>query len=441
MVLYRCPKVYDRTLTALRASPQPSSSSEKFSLRASEEEKIVREEAKGVGCMQDDVGQRGRYGGDDQDGLAHSWFHGEGVCGLGVELEDESTAMMPYILANEAQQPDYYHELTSCSLDLGQVNGPASSQGHGRLISSVSERASWERSAIGCYGATDNRLSYCIHHNSEAQAEVSGFGPERVAKACDAGAVEIEATAPRLHSSCGVSVGDLQAKRAPAAMAFAEGIHHRNNDTIFSDSKPVMPSTLGSAEEPAELESSEVRFDIGHSEDTAWLGTADSVAESDALTWTEETCACLVEVMSRMQGERDSNDQYFHPGPSDGPIAMDRGTNNTEEINQAAVVEEQQGSVDPIVDTHVSSAVSALEASLPGSPLISRRASSIRPDSIAEGEALAEEHEKYVPYRLSMPRSSSAKLPNYTCYSPSPQHPARRVASSRSSFGKSKALP
>ncbi|KAI6905221.1 hypothetical protein KC318_g8226 [Hortaea werneckii] len=172
-----------------------------------------------------------------------------------------------------------------------------------------------------------------------------------------------------------------------------------------------MQSTLGSAEEPAELESGEGRSDIGCGENATWLGAFDDISESDALTWTEDTCACLVEVMSRMQAERDSIDQCFHPGPSNAPIAMDRETIHTEEMNHAAGIEEQQGSVNPIVDTHVSSAVSALVGSLTISPSISRRASSIRPDSIAEGEALAEEHEKYVPYRLSMPRSSSAKLP------------------------------
>ncbi|KAI7238078.1 hypothetical protein KC330_g2747 [Hortaea werneckii] len=150
-------------------------------------------------------------------------------------------------------------------------------------------------------------------------------------------------------------------------MALAEEAHARNNDTVFSDSEPGMQSTLGSAEEPAELEGAEVRtFKRTH--------------------------------------------RY-------GPWKI-----NTEEMNQPAGVEEKQGSVNPIVDTHVSSPVSALVGSLTGSPSISRRASSIRPDSIAEGEALAEEHEKYVPYRLSMPRSSSAKPPTYTCYSPSLQH-------------------
>ncbi|KAI7210953.1 hypothetical protein KC333_g7943 [Hortaea werneckii] len=219
-------------------------------------------------------------------------------------------------------------------------------------------------------------------------------------------------------------------------MALAEEALARNGDIVFSDSEPGVQSTLGSAEEPAELESGEVRFDVGHGEDAAWLGIFDDLSESDALTWTEATCACLFEVMGRMQAERDSDDQCSHPGPSNAPIATDRGTINTEKLDQPAGVEEQQGSVNPIVDTHVSSAVSALVCSRTVSPSISRRASSIRPDSIAEGEALAEEHEKYVPYRLSMPRSSSAKLPTYTCYSPPLHHPARRIASSRSSLGK-----
>ncbi|KAI7334143.1 hypothetical protein KC315_g3886 [Hortaea werneckii] len=255
----------------------------------------------------------------------------------------------------------------------------------------------------------------------------------------DEGAVEIEATAPRWHILCepeGVSVGDWQAKIAPVAMVLTEEAHARNDDTIFPDSEPGVQSTLGSAEEPAELESGEVRLDVGHGEDAAWLGISDDLSESDTLTWTEDTCACLVEVMSRMQAERDSNDQSSHPGPSNAPIATDRGTVNTEKLDQPAGIEEQQGSANPIVDTHVGSAVSALVGSRTVSPSISRRASSIRPDSIAEGEALAEEHEKYVPYRLSMPRSSSAKLPTYTCYSPPLHHPARRIASSRSSFGK-----
>ncbi|KAI7533256.1 hypothetical protein KC331_g13162 [Hortaea werneckii] len=219
-------------------------------------------------------------------------------------------------------------------------------------------------------------------------------------------------------------------------MALAEDMHARNGDMIISDSEPGVQSRLGSAEEPAELESGEVRFDVGHGQDAAWLGIFDELSESDALNWTEDTCACLVEVMSRMQAERSSNDQYSNPGPSNALIAMDRGTSNTEGMNQSARVEEQQGSANPLFDTHVSSAVSALGGSLTVSPSISQRASSIRPDSIAEGEALAEEHEKYVPHRLSMPRSSSAKLPTYTCYSPSLQHPARRIASSRSSLGK-----
>ncbi|KAI7170237.1 hypothetical protein KC316_g11302 [Hortaea werneckii] len=190
----------------------------------------------------------------------------------------------------------------------------------------------------------------------------------------------------------------------------------------FANSEPGMQSTLGSAEEPAELESGEVRLDVGYGEDAAWLGTLGGILESDLLTWTEDTCACLVEVVNRMQAERDSNDQSSHPGLSNAPIATDRGKINTEEMNQPAGVEEKQGPVNPIVDTHVSSAVSAPVGSSTVSPSISRRASSIRPDSIAEGEALAEEHEKYVPYRLSMPRSSSAKPPTYTCYSPSLQH-------------------
>ncbi|KAI6893021.1 hypothetical protein KC318_g11751 [Hortaea werneckii] len=198
-------------------------------------------------------------------------------------------------------------------------------------------------------------------------------------------------------------------------MALAEEAHARNGDTVSPDSKPGMQSTPGSAEEPAELESSEVRFDVGHGEDAAWLGISDDLSESDTLTWTEDTCACLVEVMGRIQAERYSNDQCSHPGPSNAPIAMDRGTVNTEKLDQPAGIEEQQGSVNSIVDTHVGSAVSALVSSLTGSPSIPRRASSIRPDSIAEGEALAEEHEKYVAYRLSIPRSSSAKLPTYTC--------------------------
>ncbi|GAB1744723.1 hypothetical protein NU219Hw_g2397t1 [Hortaea werneckii] len=218
-------------------------------------------------------------------------------------------------------------------------------------------------------------------------------------------------------------------------MALAEENYAENGDTVFSDFEPDMQSTLGSAEEPAELESGEVRFDIGHGEDATWLGTFDDISEGDALTWTEDTCACLVEVMGRMQAERDSDDQCSHPGPSNAPIAMDRGAINTEGMNQPEGDQEEQGSVNPIVDTHRSSEPSELVGSLTVSPSISRRASSMRPDSIAEGEALAEEHEKYVPYRLSMPRSSSAKLPIYTCYSPSLQHPARGIASSRSSVG------
>ncbi|KAI6811100.1 hypothetical protein KC342_g17800 [Hortaea werneckii] len=276
-------------------------------------------------------------------------------------------------------------------------------------------------------------------HHSETEVEVPEIGPERFANGYDEGAVEIEATTPRLHILCeseGVSVGDLQAKIVPPAMALDEEAHARNGNIVFSDSEPGVQSTLGSAEEPAELESGEVRLDVGHGEDAAWLSILYVLSGSDALTWTEDTCACLVEVMSRMQAKRDSNDQCSHPGPSNAPIATDRGTINTEGMNQPAGIEEQQGSVNPIVDTHVSSAVSALVGSRTVSPSISRRASSIQPDSIAEGEALAEEHEKYVPYRLSMPRSSSAKLPTYTCYSPPLHHPARRIASSRSSFEK-----
>ncbi|KAI7359537.1 hypothetical protein KC354_g9319 [Hortaea werneckii] len=307
VVLYRCPKVYKRTLTALRPSPQPSSSG-RLSFRASEEEKIVREDVKEVVYTQEGTDQRGRY----------------------------------------------------------------------------------------------------------------------------RGAVDIEATVPRSHPLCelaGVFVGDLQAKVALAAPALAEEAHARNDDTIFFDCEPGMHSTLGSAEEPAELESREARSNLGYGEDAAWLGTFDDISESDALTWSEDTCACLVEAMGRMQAEKSSNDRCPYSGPSNGTIPMGRGIINAEETNQPGEVEEQQGSVNPIVDTQVSSTVSALVCSSTVSPSISRRASSIRPDSIAEGEALAEEHEKHIPYRLSMPRSSSAKLPTYTCYSPPLHRSARRTAS------------
>ncbi|KAI7256171.1 hypothetical protein KC343_g6617 [Hortaea werneckii] len=219
-------------------------------------------------------------------------------------------------------------------------------------------------------------------------------------------------------------------------MTLAEEAHAGIDDRIFSDSDLGKQSTLGSAEEPAELESGEAKSDVAYGEAAALLGTFDDISESGALTWTEDTCACLVEVMGRMQAERSSNDQCSYPGPSKGAIATESGTINTEEMHRPAGVEKQQGLVNSMVDTHVSSVVSALVGSSTASPSISRRASTIRPDSIAEGEALAEEHEKYVPYRLSMPRSSSAKLPTYTCYSPSLQHPARRMASSRSSFEK-----
>ncbi|KAI7264571.1 hypothetical protein KC345_g8766 [Hortaea werneckii] len=221
-------------------------------------------------------------------------------------------------------------------------------------------------------------------------------------------------------------------------MALAEEAHAGKDDTVVIDSEPGMQSTLGSPEEPAELDSGEAKSDFGYGEAAAWLGTFDDISESDALTWTEDTCACLVEVMNRMQAERSSSDQCSHQEPSNGPIAMESGTLNTVERDQPAEVEEQQASINPITDTQVSSAASALVGSSTASPSISRRASTSRTDSIAEGEALAEEHEKYVPYRLSMPRSSSAKLPTYTCYSPPSHRPARRIASSRSSFGKRK---
>ncbi|KAI7333463.1 hypothetical protein KC315_g4216 [Hortaea werneckii] len=329
VVLYRCPKVYKRTLTALRPSPQPSSSG-RLSFRASEEEKIVREDVKEVVYTQEGTDQRGSQ------------------------------------------------------------------------------------------------------HHFEPQVEVPETEPERFTNAYDEGAVEIEAPAPRSHPPYeleGVTVGDLQAKIAPAAMAIAEEAHARTDDTIFSDTEPGTQSTLGSAEEPAELESGEARSDMSHVEDAAWLGTFDDVSESDALTWSEDTCACLVEAMGRMQAEQSSNDRCPYSGPSNGTIPMGRGIINAEETNQPGEVEEQQGSVNPIVDTQVSSTVSALVCSSTVSPSISRRASSIRPDRIAEGEALAEEHEKHIPYRLSMPRSSSAKLPTYTCYSPPLHRSARRTAS------------
>ncbi|KAI6809378.1 hypothetical protein KC332_g12816 [Hortaea werneckii] len=201
-------------------------------------------------------------------------------------------------------------------------------------------------------------------------------------------------------------------------MALAEEAHTGEDGSGFPDFGPGMQSTLGSAEEPAELESGGAKSDVDDGEDAAWLSTLDNIFESDALTWTEDTCGCLVEVMDRMQAERSSNDQSSRPGSTSGAIAMDRRTINTREVDQPAAIEEQQGWVNPTVDAHVSSAESAFVGSLTVSPSVSRRASSIRLDSIAEGEALAEEHEKYVPYRLSMPRSSSAKLPTYTCCSP-----------------------
>ncbi|KAI7503726.1 hypothetical protein KC367_g1507 [Hortaea werneckii] len=431
VVLYRCPRVYEKTLTALRPSPQPSSSG-RLSFRASEEEKIVREDAKENVYTQEGTDQGGRYQGEDQGGLAGSRAHGEGVCELEAQVENESTSITQHVVATEAQQPDHYRGATLCSHDLRRDYGPASSQEHGMLISSVSERARLERSAIGCYGATDNRLSHCSQHHFEPQVEVPETEPERFTNAYDEGAVEIEAPAPRSHPPYeleGVTVGDLQAKIAPAAMAIAEEAHDRTDDTIFSDTEPGTQSTLGSAEEPAELESGEARSDMSHVEDAAWLGTFDDVSESDALTWSEDTCACLVEAMGRMQAEQSSNDRCPYSGPSNGTIPMGRGIINAEETNQPGEVEEQQGSVNPIVDTQVSSTVSALVCSSTVSPSISRRASSIRPDRIAEGEALAEEHEKHIPYRLSMPRSSSAKLPTYTCYSPPLHRSARRTAS------------
>lgn len=438
MVLYRCPKVYGRTLTALRPSPQPSSSG-RLSFRASEDEKIVREGAEEVVDMQEDIDQRGRYRGDGQGGLAGSWFLGEAVCELGAELESESTAITPSIVANEVQQPDNHHGTIPCSRDLRRENGPASSQWHGPLISSVPERTRWDRSIVGCYDATDNRLSHCSQHKSETRVEVPEIGPASFTSAYDEGAVEIEVTPPRSPPLCelaGIPVGVLQAKLAPAAMALAEEVHAGKDDRVFSDSDPVMQSTLGSAEEAAELENGEARPDVGYGEAAAWLGTVDDISESDALTWTEDTCACLVEVMGRMQAERSPNDQWSYQEPSNGPIATESGTINTEEMHRPAGVEKQQGLVNSIVDAQVSSVVSALVGLSTASPSISRRASTIQPDSIAEGEALAEEHEKYVPYRLSMPRSSSAELPTYTCYSPPLHRPARRTASSRRSFGK-----
>ncbi|KAI6888338.1 hypothetical protein KC363_g4740 [Hortaea werneckii] len=219
-------------------------------------------------------------------------------------------------------------------------------------------------------------------------------------------------------------------------MALAEEAHARTDDTIFSDTEPGKQSTLGSAEEPAELETGEARSDMSHVEDAAWMGTFDDVSESDALTWSEDTCACLVEAMGRMQAEQSSNDRCPYSGPSNGTMPMGRGIINAEEMNQPPGVEEQQGLANPTVDTQVGSILSELVGSPIASPSISRRASTVRVDSIAEGEALAEEHEKYIPYSLSMPRSSSAKLPAYTCYSPPLHCPARRKASSRSSFGR-----
>ncbi|KAI6804852.1 hypothetical protein KC327_g7387 [Hortaea werneckii] len=412
VVLYRCPKVYKRTLTALRPSPQPSSSG-RLSFRASEKEKIVREHPKEVVYTQEGTDQGGRYRGEDQGRPAGSWFRGEGVYELEAEVESESGAITQHVVAMETQEPDHYRGPTLCSHDMRRDYGPASSRGHGTLIPSAPGRARFES-----------------QHHFEPQVEVPEKDPERFTNAYDEGAVEIEAPAPRSHPLCalaGVSIGDLQAKIAPAAMAIAEEAHARTDDKTFSDTEPGMQSTLGSAEEPAELESGEAKSNVGHGEDAAWLDSFDDISESDALTWTEDTCACLAEVMGRMQAEPHSRDHSSYPGPSNGAIAMHRGTINTEEVSQPAEVEVQQGSVNSIADTQVSSTVSALMGSSTASPSISRRASTIRPDSIAEGEALAEEHEKYIPYRLSMARSSSS--PPLHC-------PARGMASSKSSFGK-----
>ena len=398
----------------------------------------MREDAEEVVYVHEDTDQRGRYRGDDQGRLAGSWFWEEGVCELGAELGSESTAITPHIVANEVQQLDHRHRPTLHIHRPRRENEPASSQGHGTLKSSVPERAGWDRSAVGYYGATDNRLSHCIQHHSETQVEVPAIGPASFTSVYDERAVEIEATPPRSPPLCelaGIFVGDMQARIAPAAIALAEETHAGKVNRVFSDSDPGKQSTLGSAEEPAELESGEAKSDVGYSEDAAWLGTFD-ISESQALTWTEDTCACLVEVMGRMQAEWSPNDQCSYPEPSNGPIATESGAINTEEMHRPAGVEKQQGLVNSIVDAQVSSVVSALMGLSTASPSISRRASTIRPDSIAEGEALAEEHEKYVPYRLSMPRSSSAKLPTYTCYSPPLHRPARRIASSRSSYGK-----
>ncbi|KAI6861073.1 hypothetical protein KC338_g6727 [Hortaea werneckii] len=133
-------------------------------------------------------------------------------------------------------------------------------------------------------------------------------------------------------------------------MALAEETHAGKDDRVSSNSEPGMQSTLGSAEEPAELESGEAKFDVDHGEPAAWLGTLDEISESDALTWTEDTCACLVEVMGRMQAERSPNDQCSYPEPSIGPIATESGTISTREVHRPAGVEEQQGLVTSIVD-------------------------------------------------------------------------------------------